>query len=66
MCANRKDLMEERPGGGGAMPWTDCMDRNITDWSKIKNVIKDALSDFIWKKTKRSPMIMPIIMDVDV
>ena len=36
-----------------------CLDRNITDWGKIKNVIKDALSDFLWKRTKRSPMILP-------
>ena len=40
-----------------------CLDRNITDWGKIKNVVKDALSDFIWKRTKRSPMILPIIME---
>ena len=41
-----------------------CLDRNITDWGKIKNVVKDALSDFLWKRTKRKPMILPIIMDV--
>ncbi len=41
-----------------------CMERNITDWSKIKNEIKDSLGDFVWKETKRRPMIMPIIMEV--
>jgi ribonuclease J len=41
-----------------------CMDRGITDWGKIKTEIKDALSDFVWKETKRRPMIMPIIMEV--
>lgn len=41
-----------------------CMSKNITDWGKIKSEIKDALSDFIWKKTKRNPMILPIIMEV--
>ena len=41
-----------------------CMDRNITDWSKIKAEVKDALGDFVWKETKRRPMIMPIIMEV--
>ncbi len=41
-----------------------CMNKHITDWGKIKNVTKDALSDFLWKKTKRSPMILPIIMEV--
>ena len=40
-----------------------CMDKGITDWGKIKNVVKDALSDFLWKRTKRSPMILPIIME---
>ena len=43
---------------------TDCMDRHVSDWGKIKNVIKDSLSDFLWKRTKRSPMILPIIMEV--
>ena len=41
-----------------------CMDKNITDWTKIKNEIKDALGDFVWKETQRRPMIMPIIMEV--
>ena len=41
-----------------------CMDKNITDWGKIKNEIKDSLGDFVWKETKRRPMIMPIIMEV--
>ncbi len=41
-----------------------CMDQGVTDWSKIKGEIKEALADFVWKKTKRRPMIMPIIMDV--
>ena len=40
-----------------------CLERNITDWGKIKNTVKDALSDFLWKRTKRSPMILPIIME---
>ncbi len=41
-----------------------CMDKGITDWSKIKAEVKDALGDFVWKETKRRPMIMPIIMEV--
>ncbi len=40
------------------------LDRGVTDWSKLKNVTRDALSDYVWKKTKRRPMILPIIMDV--
>ena len=39
-------------------------DRGITDWGKIKSEIKDSLNDFLWKKTKRNPMILPIIMEV--
>ena len=42
----------------------DCLDRGVSDWGKLKNVIKDSLSDYIWKKTKRNPMILPIIMEV--
>lgn len=41
-----------------------CLDRGQTDWGKLKATIKDVLSDFVWKKTKRRPMIMPIIMEV--
>ncbi len=41
-----------------------CIDNNISDWSKIKCVIKDSLGDYIWKKMKRAPMILPIIMEV--
>ncbi len=42
-----------------------CLDRRITDWGKIKNAIRDSLSEFLWKRTKRSPMILPIIMEVN-
>ncbi len=41
-----------------------CMDKNITDWGKIKSEIRDSLGDFVWKETKRRPMIMPIIMEI--
>lgn len=41
-----------------------CLDRGVTDWGKLKTTIKDVLSDFVWKKTKRNPMILPIIMEV--
>nr|WP_330419698.1 YlbF family regulator [Lachnospira eligens] len=40
-----------------------CLDKNITDWSKIKNIIKDDLSEYLWKKIKRNPVILPIIME---
>ena len=41
-----------------------CLDRGITDWGKLKGSIRDSLGDFVWKKTKRRPMILPIIMEV--
>ena len=41
-----------------------CLGRGISDWGKLKNVVRDALNDYLWKKTKRSPMILPIIMEV--
>lgn len=43
---------------------SDCLDRHVNDWGKIKNVIRDSLSDFLWKRMKRNPMILPIIMEV--
>ena len=42
-----------------------CLDRRISDWGKMKGVIKDSLGDFLWKRTKRKPMILPIIMEVE-
>lgn len=41
----------------------DCLSKRVSDWGKIKNVIKDSLGDFVWKRTKRRPMILPIIME---
>ena len=41
-----------------------CLDRGIADWGKLKSAIKDSLGDYVWKKTKRRPMILPIIMEV--
>jgi len=43
---------------------TSCLDRGITDWGKLKAVTKDSLSDYVWKKNKRRPMILSIIMEV--
>ena len=43
----------------------NCLIHNrYADWNRIKMVIRDTMNDFIWKKTKRKPMILPIIMDV--
>ncbi len=43
----------------------DLLDQGNADWGKIKMVIKDSLGEYIWKKMRRSPMILPIIMEVD-
>ncbi|MBB5172247.1 ribonuclease J1 [Texcoconibacillus texcoconensis] len=40
------------------------MDRQMTQWSEIKNEISDLLGPFLYEKTKRKPMILPIIMEV--
>ncbi|MBO7358027.1 MAG: ribonuclease J [Lachnospiraceae bacterium] len=39
--------------------------KKVYDWGKLKNIMKDALSDYCWKKFKRRPEILPIIMGVD-
>lgn len=44
---------------------SDCLHAKINDWSKIKNMIRDSLSDFLWKRMKRNPVILPIIMEVN-
>ena len=38
--------------------------RHISDWGRIKSGTKDVLSEFVWKRTKRRPMILPIIQEV--
>ena len=42
----------------------EYLDKGITDWGKLKMGIRDCLSDYVWKKTKRRPMILPIILEV--
>lgn len=41
-----------------------CERNHITDWSTIKSNLRDNLKDYIAQKTKRNPMILPIIMEV--
>ncbi len=43
----------------------NCLSHRCSDWGKIKNVVREALGDYVWKQTKRSPMILPIIMEVE-
>ena len=41
-----------------------CEEKHITDWATLKLVIKEELGNYIYKKTKRQPMLIPIIMEV--
>lgn len=43
-----------------------CDDTKVKEWNNIKMVIKDALSSFIYERIKRSPMILPIIVEVNL
>lgn len=42
----------------------NCMDNDTREWNVIKTKMKDVLSDYIYMKTKRSPMILPVIMEI--
>jgi len=42
----------------------DCLENNMTDWTQLKTRVKDDLSKFLYAKTKRKPMILPVIMNV--
>ena len=57
-----EDLLEEATRTVEDAVWR-CLDRKVTDWAKIKTEIKDDLSGFVWKRTQRRPMILPIIME---
>ena len=39
-------------------------EKHITDWTTIKSLLREELRDYIYKKTKREPMILPIIMEI--
>ena len=41
-----------------------CEEQNITDWGALKSAIRDSLYRYLWEKTKRRPMILPIIMEI--
>ena len=44
--------------------FTKCEERKITDWSTLKSTVRDELKSFLYEKTKRKPMILPIIMEI--
>ena len=58
-----EDLMEEAKGVVKEA-LIKCEEKHITGWSYIKGLIKDTLKNYLWQRTKRSPMILPIIMEV--
>ena len=41
-----------------------CVDEHVRDWNSVKTRVREALSSYIYRRTKRSPMILPIIMEV--
>lgn len=58
-----EDLMEEaREVAKNAL--SRCEDRKRNDWTLKKGILKDALRDYLYEKTKRRPMILPIIMEI--
>ncbi len=42
----------------------DSLDRGVTEWTQLKGNVKDGLSKYLYSKTKRKPMILPVIMNV--
>ena len=60
---NSETLMDEMQAVVDSV-MESIMNRRITDWSRIKTEVKDAVGEFVWKETKRRPMILPIIMEV--
>ncbi|MCR5214104.1 MAG: ribonuclease J [Eubacterium sp.] len=43
----------------------ECLEAGDTDWGRLKNRVKDDLGQFLWERTKRNPMILPIISEVE-
>lgn len=42
-----------------------CKQKNIQGWSKIKNMVRDDLREYLWRQMKRNPMILPVVMEVE-
>lgn len=58
-----EDMMEEaRELARDAI--NSCLDSGVTEWTQIKTHVKDELSNFFYAKTKRKPMILPVVMNV--
>ena len=41
-----------------------CVEEHVRDWNSVKTRVREALSSYIYRRTKRSPMILPILMEV--
>ena len=42
----------------------ECEEKGITDWATLKSNVRDELRSYLYEKTKRKPMILPIIMEI--
>lgn len=58
-----EDLMEEAKEKV-QLALDKCQENGVSEWSQIKNAVRDALGKFLYEKTRRRPMILPIIMEV--
>ena len=61
-----KEAEEMMKGAGLVVQDTlyNCAERGWTDRNHIRNVVRDKLSDFFWKKTQRRPMVLPMILEI--
>ena len=58
------EVVERSPAPVALEALEACQVRGIVDWATIKSAIKGEMSRYLYKKTKRNPMILPVIMEV--
>ncbi|MCQ2461440.1 MAG: ribonuclease J [Clostridia bacterium] len=58
-----EEIMEEMKRAA-AEATEDCIDNDIRDWASIKSSIRDSVGQLVYERTRRTPMILPIIMEV--
>jgi len=58
-----EEIMEEMKRAASEAT-EDCIDNDIRDWASIKSSIRDSVGQLVYERTRRSPMILPIIMEV--
>lgn len=59
---DNEDLLDEAQGIALDVI-ENCLDKGISDWGRMKNMMRDELSEYLWKKMKRRPMILPILIE---